>query len=337
MVINVAINGFGRIGRMVYRAAYKNKKINIVAVNDLTDTKTLANLLKYDSVHGALSEDVGFTKDQLIIGRKKIKVFSEKDPSVLPWGKLKIDVVVESTGFFRDPKDAEAHLKAGAKKVIVSATLKSKDDKKAKNAVTLIRGVNEKTCKKEHTIISNASCTTNNVTPILKVIHQKFGIKRCFFNTIHGYTSSQRIVDGPHKDLRRARAAAINIVPTSTSADTAAVQAIPELKGRIRGFAFRVPVVNGSVTDFTIETIKPVDIKLVNKAMKKAANGAMKGVIEYSERELVSTDIIGNPHSAIFDSKLTTVVDKKFLQIVAWYDNEWGYSNRLVEMIMEVG
>ena len=336
-MVNVAINGFGRIGRLVLRIGVKEKGLNFVAVNDLTDPKTLAHLLKYDSVHGTLSEDVGFTKDQLIVGRKKIKVFSEKDPSVLPWGKLKIDVVVESTGFFRDPKDAEAHLKAWAKKVIVSATLKSKDDKKAKNAVTLIRGVNEKTCKKEHTIISNASCTTNNVTPILKVIHQKFGIKRCFFNTIHGYTSSQRIVDSPHKDLRRARAAAINIVPTSTSADTAAVQAIPELKGRIRGFAFRVPVVNGSVTDFTIETIKPVDIKLVNKAMKKAANGAMKGVIEYSERELVSTDIIGNPHSAIFDSKLTTVVDKKFLQIVAWYDNEWGYSNRLVEMIEEVG
>ena len=204
------------------------------------------------------------------------------------------------------------------------------------NAATLIRGVNEKSLKKAHNIISNASCTTNNVTPILKIIHKNFGIKRCFFNTIHGYTSSQKIVDGPHKDLRRARAAAVNIVPTSTSADTAAVQAIPELQGKLRGFAFRVPVVNGSVTDFTIETVKPITVQQVNNAMKRAARGTMKGVIEYSERELVSTDIIGNSHSAIFDSKLTTVVDKKFLQIVAWYDNEWGYSNRLVEMIKEV-
>ena len=335
MSINVAINGFGRIGRMVLRAGWKDRKINFVAINDLTDTKTLAHLLKYDSVHRVFQETVGFTKNSIAVGRKKIKVFSEKDPTQLPWKELKIDVVIESTGRFRDPTEAAQHLTAGAKKVLVSATLKPKEgNKKSSDAATLVIGVNSKSyAKKEHNIISNASCTTNNVSPILQVIHEKIGIKRCFFNTIHGYTSSQHLVDGPHKDLRRARAAAINIIPTTTSADKAAAETIPELKGKIHGVAFRVPIANGSVTDFSIETIRQTTPEEVNKIMRKASSGRYKNIIEYSEGELVSSDIMGNPHSAVFDSKLTAVIDKKFLQVAAWYDNEWGYSNRMLDMI----
>ncbi len=334
MPINVAINGFGRIGRMVFRAGLNDPKINFVAVNDLTDTKTLAHLLQYDSVHGKLDVPVGYTDDEIRVGKKKIKVFKEKDPSNLPWKKLKIDVVVESTGRFRDPTDAAQHVTAGAKRVLVSATLKPKNSKKSDSAVTLVKAVNDKKySKKSMNVISNASCTTNNVSPILKIIQDKVGIKRCLFNTIHGYTSSQRIVDLPHSDLRRARAAAVNIVPTSTSADKAAVDAIPALKGKVRGFAFRVPIPNGSVTEFTIETNKGVTPEQVNEWFKKAAAKEMKGIIEYSEEDLVSSDIIGNPHSAIFDAKLTTVIDKKLLHVVAWYDNEWGYSNRMIDMI----
>lgn len=337
-MVRVAINGFGRIGRMVFRAGYKNRRIKFVAVNDLTDCKTLAHLLQHDTVHGPLPEKVVPLNSHLKVGKSKVLVISEKDPTKLPWKKLNIDIVVESTGIFRDPKDAEMHLKAGAKKVIVSATLKPKDKKPAKNSSTIVLGANEKTYKKKtHNILSNASCTTNNVAPLLRIIHEHIGIKRCLFNTIHGYTASQNLVDGPHKDLRRSRAAAVNIIPTTTSADKAAAETIPALKGKIRGFAFRVPVVNGSVTEFTIETKRAVTEDEVNRLMKKMAKGKYKSIIEYSEGELVSSDIIGNPHSAIFDSKLTTVVDKKFLQIVAWYDNEWGYSNRLVELIQHVG
>jgi len=334
MVINVAINGFGRIGRMVYRAAYKDKKINIVAVNDLTDNKTLAHLLKYDSVHGVLDENVGFTKDMLVVGKKKIPVFEEKDPEKLPWRKLKVNVVIESTGHFTNPVNAAAHLKAGASRVLISAPCKCEKNVCPVNTTTLVLGVNEKNFKRsKHRVISNASCTTNNVAPVLKLINDAVGIKRCFFSTIHAYTATQRIVDGPHKDLRRARAAAVNIIPTSTGADKATVEAIPELKDKIKGIAFRVPIPNGSVTDFTIEVSKNITPEGINKLFKKAANGKLKGIIEYSERELVSSDIMTNPHSAIFDSKLTEVVDKKILKVVAWYDNEWGYSNRLVDVI----
>ena len=334
MVINVAINGFGRIGRMILRAGWGDKNINFVAINDLTGNKTLAHLLKYDSVHGVFPGQVGFTKDSLVIGKKKIKVLEEKDPAQLPWRELKIDVVVESTGRFRKPHDAALHLTAGAKKVLLSATYKCGDKSCPSDTATIVYGVNSKDYKKKlHHVISNASCTTNNVAPTLKVIQDKIGIKRCSFNTIHGYTSSQKLVDAPHKDLRRARAAAINIIPTNTSADVATVQTIPSLKGRIRGFAFRVPLVNGSITEYTIETDKNTTIDEVNKIMKKSAMGRMKGIIEYSEGELVSSDIIGNSHSAIFDSKLTTVIDKKFLHIATWYDNEWGYSCRMVDMI----
>jgi len=334
-MINVAINGFGRIGRMVFRAAYKDPKINIVAVNDLTDNKTLAHLLKYDSVHGVLPETISHTDSTLSVGKKKMKVFAEKDPAKLPWKKLRIDVVVESTGHFTDPYKAAVHLKAGAKKVIISAPCKCEAEKVCPvNTATVVLGVNEKNYnKKKHQIISNASCTTNCVAPILKVIQDHVGIKRCTFTTIHAYTASQKVVDGPDKDLRRARAAGINIIPTSTGADVAAVEAIPELQGKVRGLAFRVPITDGSVTDFTIETNREVTAEEVNKIFRKAAMGNMKRIIEYSEDQLVSSDIIHNPHSAIFDSKLTTVVDKKILKVVAWYDNEWGYSSRMVDMI----
>ncbi len=335
MVINVAINGFGRIGRMVFRAGYKDRKLNIVAVNDLTDNKTLAHLLKYDSVHGLLPEKVGYTDSQLAVGRNKVHVLAEKDPAKLPWKKLKIDVVVESTGFFTDPVKAAAHLDAGAKRVIISAPCKCEAEKVCPtNTATLIMGVNEHLYdKKTHRVVSNGSCTTNCVAPVLKVVQDHIGIKRCFFTTIHAYTSTQKLVDGPYKDLRRARAAAINIIPTSTGADMAAVEAIPELQGKVRGLAFRVPIVNGSVTDFTIETNRDVTAEEVNALFKKIAANKMKSIVEYSEGELVSTDIIHNPHSAIFDAQLTAVVDRRILKVVAWYDNEWGYSCRMVDMI----
>jgi len=337
-MINVAINGFGRIGRMVLRAGWKDKNINFVAVNDLTDNKTLAHLLKHDSVHGTFSENVKHTKDSLIIGKKKIKITNEKDPAKLPWKKLKVDVVIESTGRFTDPIKTAAHLKAGAKRALISAPCKCEGNNTCPiNTTTLVLGVNDNLYKKKiHKIISNASCTTNCVAPILKVIQDHVGIKRCFFTTIHAYTSTQKIVDGPKNDLRRARAAAVNIIPTSTGADVAAVEAIPELKGKVRGLAFRVPIPDGSVTDFTIETNKNVTSEEINKLFKKQAGTKMKGIIEYSESELVSTDIVHNPHSAIFDSKLTKVVDKRILKVVAWYDNEWGYSSRIVDMIKRI-
>lgn len=339
MVINVAINGFGRIGRMVFRAAYKDKNINIVAINDLTDNKTLAHLLKYDSIHGILCDVVGYADHSLTINKKKIHVFSEKDLLKLPWKKLGIDVVIESTGRFTDPVKAADHLKAGAYKVIISAPCKCEAEHVCPiNTTTIVMGVNEKTYnKKIHHIVSNASCTTNCVAPILKVVEDNVGIKDCFFTTVHAYTASEKLVDGPaEKDLRRTRAAAINIIPTSSGADIATVQAIPELHGKVRGSAFRVPVADGSVTTFTIETKQKVTAEKINKIFQNAAKGKYKGIIEYSTDELVSSDIIHNPHSAIFDSLLTTVVNDHLLEVVAWYDNEWGYSSRIVDLIKNI-
>jgi glyceraldehyde 3-phosphate dehydrogenase len=331
-MINVAINGFGRIGRMVFRAAQSHKKINIIAINDLTDTHTLAYLLKYDSVQGEFPKKVAAINKHIMVGNKRLQVFAEKDPSNLPWKKLKIDVVVESTGFFRRPEDAARHLKAGAKKVLLSAAPKC-EHKCPPNVAILVLGVNNQVLKKRHTIVSNASCTTNCVAPILKVLNDHVGVKRCYFTTIHSYTSSQKLQDGPHKNLRRSRAAAVNVIPTSTNADKATIEAIPALKEKVRGLAFRVPTVNGSVTDFTIETEKPVNAEDINKLFKKQANGTMKGIIQYMEDEVVSSDIVGNPHSSILDASLTQVVDRKILKIVSWYDNEWGYSNRMVDLI----
>ncbi|MBI2573009.1 type I glyceraldehyde-3-phosphate dehydrogenase [Candidatus Woesearchaeota archaeon] len=337
-MINVAINGFGRIGRMVLRAGWNDKKINFVAINDPGETKMMAHLLKYDSVHGPFTENVSYTANSLIIGKKKIIVTGEKDPTKLDWKKHKIDVVVECTGHFTKPQDASIHLKQGAKKVLISAPCKCDPKEWPKNAVTLVMGVNEKDYKKStHHIISNASCTTNCVAPVLKVIQDAIGINQCFFTTVHAYTATEHLVDGAgDKDVRRTRAAGINIIPTSSGADIAVIQAIPSLTGKVRGSAFRVPVVDGSVTTFSIETKKDVTPEMVNKFLLQAAKGKMKGILEYSTDELVSTDIIHNPHSTIVDSLLTTVVNKRLLEVVAWYDNEWGYSCRMVDMIKHI-
>ena len=336
-MINVAINGFGRIGRMVLRAGWKNKNINFVAINDLTDNKTLAYLLKNDSAQGKFAEDLQHTDSTLMIGKKKIPIFAEKDPSQLPWKKLKVDVVVESTGRFTNPEAAKVHLNAGARKVLISAPCKC-DGVCPVDTKTLVYGVNEKDYnKKKHHIISNASCTTNCVAPVLKIINDHFKIKQCFFSTIHAYTSTQRTVDGPSGKLRKGRAAAVNIIPSTTGADIATIKTIPELSGKIKGIAFRVPLVNGSVTDFSIEVEKSTTKEKVNDLFKKMAKSKYKNILEYSEEELVSMDIIHNPHSTIIDGLLTEVVGKYHIKLIAWYDNEWGYSNRMIDMIKIIG
>lgn len=328
-MINVAINGFGRIGRMVFRAAWPDKQINIVAVNDLTDTKTLAHLLKYDSVHGQFPEEIGSTKDSLLVGRKKIKVFAEKDPSRLPWKSLKIDVVVESTGFFLTKETVGAHLKAGAKKVLLSAD--AKDDTK-----TIVLGVNHATYRKTDTIISNASCTTNCTAPMVKVLQDTLGIETAFFATTHAYTATQKLHDGPDKNLRNARAAAVNIIPHSSGAAKAVPLVIPQVQGHFEGMALRVPVIDGSITILTAIVKKKTTIEQVNFLFKKAAGTSLKGILQYSEEPLVSSDIIGNPHSCILDSEFTKV-NGKLVQVVGWYDNEWGYSCRMVDMVKMMG
>ena len=323
--MKIGINGFGRIGRLVFKAALENK-IDVIGINDLTDTKTLAHLLKYDSVHGTYNKNIKFTKDSIIVDKIKIPIFKEKDPENLPWGKLKADVVVESTGFFLTKELASKHIKAGAKKVLLSAP--AKDD----TIKTIVLGVNDKKIKKTDKIISNASCTTNSIAPIIKIIHDKFKIKSGLLTTVHSYTADQRIVDGPHKDLRRARSGAINIVPTSTGAAKAVTKVIPSLKGKLDGKAIRVPTPDGSISDLTINVIKKVNVEDINNAIKEASK-KIKKVIEYSEEELVSSDIIGNTHSAIYDSKLTQVINGHFIKIFSWYDNETGYSNRMIDLI----
>ncbi len=326
-MINVAINGFGRIGRMVFRAGYKDKKINFVALNDLTSPENLAYLLKYDSVYGKLPEEVSPAKDAIIVGKKKIPVFAEKDPAKLPWKRLKVDVVVESTGFFLTKELAGKHLQAGAKKVLLSAPAKDGAIK------TYVYGVNHQEYKKTEKIISNASCTTNCLVPVAKVLDEKFGIESGLLTTVHAYTSAQKVVDGPANKFRRGRAAAVNMVPTTTGATTATGQVLPQLKGKIDGMAIRVPVVNGSIVDFTCQLKKKVTAGQINEVFRAAAGKELKGILEYSDEELVSTDILANPHSAIFDSKLTQVVQGKTVKVFAWYDNEWGYSCRMVDMI----
>jgi len=326
-MINVAINGFGRIGRMVFRAGYNDKNLNFVAFNDLTDTKTLAHLLKYDSVHGQFPEEIGCTPDSIIVGKKKIRVFAEKDPSKLPWKGLKIDVVVESTGFFLTQETASAHLKAGARKVILSAD--AKDSTK-----TIILGVNDKTYnKKNDNIISMASCTSNCTAPMTKVIQDNFGIETAFFTTTHAYTATQKLHDAPDKNLRNARAANVNIIPHSSGAAKAVPLTIPEIKGNFEGMALRVPVIDGSITVLTALVKKKTSAEEVNALFKKAAQQAgMKSILQYSDEPLVSTDIIGNPYSCIFDSEFTKV-NGRLVQVLGWYDNEWGYSKRMVEMV----
>ena len=330
MAIKVAINGFGRIGRLVFKALQNDKDVDLVAINDLTDTKTLVHLLKYDSVHGRYPVPVSAEGDYLVAGKRKVKVLSEKDPSKLPWGQMGVDIVVESTGAFRDKAKLGWHLQAGAKKVILTAPAKDELDN------TVVMGVNDDTLKPSHKIVSNASCTTNCLAPVAKVLHENFGIKRGWMTTIHAYTNDQQILDLPHKDLRRARAAAANIIPTTTGAAKAAGLVIPALKGKLDGIAIRVPVPDGSLVDLVAELEKPATAEEINAAMKKAAGSSLKGILEYCEDPIVSSDIVGNSFSSIFDSMSTKVMDKTFVKVISWYDNEWGYSVRTVDILKKM-
>lgn len=322
----LAINGFGRIGRLVFRAIFEEEDYEVVAINDLTDAKTLAHLLKYDSVHGIYKYDVEAKDGAIIVGNKEIKIFAEKDPAGLPWKELDVEIVVEATGVFRTREKAGKHLTAGAKKVILSAPAKDEID------ATVVMGVNHKDLKPEDKIISNASCTTNCLAPVMKVLSDKFKIEQAFMTTIHSYTGDQQILDAPHKDLRRARAAAVNIVPTTTGAAIATGKVIPELNGIIDGMAVRVPSPDGSLVDVTIVLEKETSTEEINSLMKTASETNLKGILEYSEAPLVSTDIVGNPHSSIFDS-LSTMVKGRVVKLISWYDNEWGYSRRIVDLI----
>jgi len=326
----VGINGFGRIGRNFFRAALKQgADFEVVAVNDLTDTKTLAHLLKYDSILGRFDGEVSFTEDSLIVNGKEIKVLAQRNPADLPWGELGVEVVVESTGFFTDGEKAKAHIEAGAKKVVISAPAKNVDG-------TFVMGVNDGDYTNDLNIVSNASCTTNCLAPLAKVLHENFGIERGIMTTIHSYTGDQRILDAPHSDLRRARAAALNMIPTKTGAAQAVALVLPELKGRFDGLAVRVPTPTGSLTDLTFVAEKEVSVEAVKAAVKAAAEGELKGVLEYTEDPIVSHDIVGNPHTSIFDATETKVIGN-LVKVLSWYDNEWGYSNALVRLTALVG
>ena len=327
MAIRVGINGFGRIGRNVYRAAMADPNLEFVAVNDITDAKTLAHLLKHDSIHGPLAEPVSAGEDSLKVGTRSIRVLAQRDPTKLPWKDLGVDVVLECSGIFTDRDDAAKHLTAGAKKVIVSAPSKGAD-------VTICYKVNDQAYDPaKHHVISNASCTTNCLSPVAKVLHDSFGIKRGLMTTIHSYTNDQRILDLPHSDLRRARAAALSMIPTSTGAARAIGLVIPDLKGKLDGMAVRVPTPNVSLVDFTAELNKPATEEAINKAMQAAAEGPLAGVLQYCAEPLVSIDFRGNPHSASLDAPYTKVMDGNFVKILAWYDNEWGYSSRCVDLL----
>lgn len=331
MTIKVGINGFGRIGRNFARAVLaKGADIDIVAVNDLTDNKTLAHLLKYDSILGTLEEEVTSTEDSIKVGDKTLKAFEERDPAKIPWGELGVDIVIESTGRFTDANLAKAHIDAGAKKVLLSAPGKNED-------FTVVMGVNDgEYDPQSHHIISNASCTTNCLAPLAKVMNEEFGIVKGLMTTVHAYTADQNLMDGPHKDLRRARGAALSIIPTSTGAAKAVALVLPELEGKFDGYALRVPVPTGSATDLTFEAEREVTVEEVNAAVKKAAEGDLKGILEYTEDPIVSKDIEGHPASSIFDAGLTKVIGNQ-VKVVSWYDNEWGYSNRLVDLSLLVG
>lgn len=326
-MIRVAINGFGRIGRQILQAGYRDKDIEWVAVNDMTDTKTLAYLLKYDSTYGMFEADVKATNSSLKVNGKEIKVVSELDPDKLPWKKMKIDVVLECTGKFTDREGAKKHLKAGAKKILISAPATNPD-------ITVIKGVNEKEYnKKKHNIVSNGSCTTNALAPMVKVLNDYFKVKKGIMQTVHAYTADQRLVDSVHKDLRRARAATQNIIPTTTGAAKTVGEVIKELKGKMDGFAIRVPVICGSFVTFNCEVEKAVSVENIKRVFKRESAGKLKGLMQYSEDPLVSTDILRNSHSCIFDALSTYVIDKKLVSVSGWYDNEWGFSNRMVDMI----
>jgi glyceraldehyde 3-phosphate dehydrogenase len=332
VTIRVGINGFGRIGRNYFRALLEQgADIEIVAVNDLGDTATTAHLLKYDTILGRLKQEVSHTEDTITVGGKTIKVLAERNPADIPWGELGVDIVIESTGIFTKKADAEKHIAGGAKKVLISAPAKDED-------VTIVMGVNQDTYDPaNHHIISNASCTTNCVAPMAKVLDENFGIVKGLMTTVHAYTNDQRILDFPHKDLRRARAAAENIIPTTTGAAKATALVLPQLKGKLDGIAMRVPVPTGSVTDLVLELGREVTKEEVNAAFQKAAEGELKGILEYTEDAIVSSDIVNAPASCTFDSSLTMVQEGKNVKVIGWYDNEWGYSNRLVDLTVFVG
>jgi glyceraldehyde 3-phosphate dehydrogenase (phosphorylating) len=328
MSIRVGINGFGRIGRNILRAALHEKELEFVAVNDITDAPTLAHLLKYDSILGNLADDVKAEGDTIRVAGRSIKVLAMKDPAQLPWKSLDVEYVIESTGLFTEAEKAKAHLTAGAKKVIISAPAKNED-------ITIVMGVNhDKYDPRKHTIVSNASCTTNCLGPVAKVLVDTFGIVKGQMTTVHSYTNDQKILDLPHKDLRRARAAALSMIPTSTGAAKAIYLAVPELKGKLDGVAIRVPTPNVSLVDLTVELGKNATAAEINGALKEAANGKMKGILEVTDEELVSIDFRGNPHSSIVDAPLTKVVDGNLAKVFSWYDNEWGFSNRVRDLIL---
>lgn len=329
-MVKIGINGFGRIGRLVFRAMQEKEGIGVVAINDITDAKTLGQLLKYDSTHGKFPGTIETGEDFLVVNGKEIKVFSTKDPAELPWKELGVDIVVEATGVFRKREQIARHLEAGAKKVVLTVPAKDEID------ATLVLGVNDAMLKPEHKIISNASCTTNCLAPIVKVINDNFGVKHGLMTTVHAYTSDQRLLDAPHKDLRRARSAAVNIIPTTTGAAKTTGKVIPELDGKLDGMAMRVPVQNGSIVDFLCVVNKPTSEEEINSAMKKAAENELKGILQYSDDPLVSTDIIGNPHSSIFDASLTRVMEGTLVKAISWYDNEWGYSCRVVDIVLKI-
>jgi glyceraldehyde 3-phosphate dehydrogenase len=325
-MVKVGINGFGRIGRNVFRAALSNPAVEIVAINDLTDVKTLAHLLKYDTTHGKLEAEVHAAEGALIVNGKTVKVFSERDPGNLPWASVGAEIVVESTGIFTAKEKAEAHLKGGAKKVIISAPATNED-------ITIVLGVNEdKYDPAQHTVISNASCTTNCLAPFAKVLNDQFGIVKGMMTTVHSYTNDQQVLDLPHKDLRRSRAAAENIIPSTTGAAKSVSLVLPELKGKLNGMAFRVTTPNVSVTDLVAELSRNVTVEEVNGALKAAAQGPLKGIMNYSEEPLVSSDYNGDPASSTIDALSTMVVEGNMVKVVSWYDNEWGYSNRVVDL-----
>ncbi len=330
MATRIGINGFGRIGRCILRAGWKNPDLEFVGINDLTDAATLAHLLKYDSVHGTLNAKVKALDDAIVVGNKKIRVLSERDPAELPWKKLGADVVFECTGLFRDKAKAEAHRKAGAKKVIISAPAKGED-------LTVVMGVNDdKYNPKKHHILSNASCTTNCLAPVAKVLNDTFGIEKGLMTTIHSYTNDQRILDLPHKDLRRARAAAESMIPTTTGAAKAVGLVLPELQGKLDGMSIRVPTPNVSVVDLVAVLKKGTTVEKVNQALKKAASGKMKGILSFCEEPLVSIDFNGNNHSSIVDASLTTVMDGNMVKVISWYDNETGFSHRMLDLTLLV-
>jgi len=330
--LKVAINGFGRIGRLSFRALQEKEGVEVVAVNDLTDTTTLAHLLKHDTAHGLFNGEISNDENSITVDGHPIKVLKERDPAQLPWASLEVDVVLESTGLFRSKDLASKHLDAGAKKVVISAPGSG-------GVKTIVLGVNEEELTTDDTIVSNASCTTNCLAPMVKVIDDAFGIESGLMATIHAYTADQSLQDGPHKDLRRARAAAMNVIPTSTGAAKAVTQVMPHLKGKLTGIAYRVPVITGSITDFTVKVKKSVTVEEVNAALKSAANGALSHVLQYSEEPLVSSDIISNTNSCIFDSGMTTINDDEntLIKVVGWYDNESGYSNRVADLLEKIG